>query len=132
MTQNFCFEELIWDFEVSRKDRRKYNFLMQNIPSPWLEVQNSQGLDNFDRIFDILISTPKVPRYAYGILLEKCIPDKRIHFWENLFDSDLSDDPEDLDWDEIHVRNFKCSIDSRLRSFYFKIFHCRTADITAC
>ena len=117
------FEELILDFEVSRKDRRKYNFLMQNIPSPWLEVQNSQGLDNFDRIFDILISTPKVPRYAYGILLEKCIPDKRIHFWENLFDSDLSDDPEDLDWDEIHVRNFKCSIDSRLRSFYFKVFH---------
>ena len=26
------FEELILDFEVSRKDRRKYNFLMQNIP----------------------------------------------------------------------------------------------------
>ena len=27
------------------------------------------------------------------------------------------------DWDEIHVRNLKCSIDTRLRCFCFKIFH---------
>ena len=27
------------------------------------------------------------------------------------------------DWEEIHLRNFKCAIESRLRSFYFKIFH---------
>ena len=33
------------------------------------------------------------------------------------------DEPEELDWDEIHVRNFKCTIDTRLRSFYFKVFH---------
>lgn len=58
------FEDLILDFEVSRNDIRKYNFLMKNIPSPWLEGQNFQGLDNFDRIFDDLVSTPEVPRYA--------------------------------------------------------------------
>ena len=35
------FEELILDFEISQNDRRKYNFLMQNIPSPWLQDQGS-------------------------------------------------------------------------------------------
>ena len=33
------FEELILDFGVSHKDRRKYNFLMKNVPSPWLQGQ---------------------------------------------------------------------------------------------
>ena len=28
-----------------------------------------------------------------------------------------------LDWDKIHLMNFKCSIDTRLKSFYFKAFH---------
>ena len=27
------------------------------------------------------------------------------------------------DWEEIHLRNFRCTIESRLWSFYFKIFH---------
>ena len=112
------FEELILDFDVSHKDRRKYNFLMQHIPSPWLEGQNHQSLEVFDCIFNNLISIQKIPRYAYSILFEKCIPDKRICFWKNLYN-----DPEDLDWEEIHFRNFKCSIDTRLRSFYFKVFH---------
>ena len=40
-------------------------------------------------------------------------------FWQDLSE----EDPEDLDWEDIHLRNFKCSIDSRLRSFYFKVFH---------
>ena len=44
-------------------------------------------------------------------------------FWEKLGNAD--DEVEETDWDEIHIRNFKCSIDrpTRLRSFYFKIFH---------
>ena len=91
---------------------------MQHIPSPWLEGQNHQSSEVFDCIFNNLISIQKIPRYAYSILFEKCIPDKRICFWKNLYN-----DPEDLDWEEIHFRNFKCSIDTRLRSFYFKVFH---------
>ena len=43
-------------------------------------------------------------------------------FWEKL-NVGVTDDVEDTDWDEIHIRNFKCSIDTRLRSLYFKIFH---------
>ena len=38
-------EELVLDFDVSSKDRRKYNFLIQNIPCPWLQCQKIQGLD---------------------------------------------------------------------------------------
>ena len=36
---------------------------------------------------------------------------RRICFWQ-----DFAGDPEDLDWIDIQLRNFKC-IDSRLRSF---------------
>ena len=42
-------------------------------------------------------------------------------FWEKLGNAD--DEVEETDWDEIHIWNFKCSIDTHLRSFYFKIFH---------
>ena len=58
------FEKLILDFDVSHKDRRKYNFLMQHIPSPWLEGQNHHGLDVFDCIFNNHISIQKISRYA--------------------------------------------------------------------
>ena len=75
---------------------------MQHIPNPWLEGQNHQSLEVFDCIFNNLISIQKIPRYAYSILFEECIPDKRICFWKNLYN-----DPEDLDWEEIHFRNFK-------------------------
>ena len=91
---------------------------MKNIPSHFLQDQEHNGLDIFDSIFNTLISTQKVPRYAYSILRDKHIPDKRTTFWEN-----LADDSEEVDWDKVHFTNFKCSIDTRLRSFYFKIFH---------
>ena len=41
-------------------------------------------------------------------------------FWGNSFEDNELDNE---DWEEIHLRNFKCTIESRLRSFYFKIFH---------
>ena len=57
------FEELILDFEVSQNDRarREHNFLMQNIPSPWLQDQYPQNLDSFNRIVEALVDTQKVP-----------------------------------------------------------------------
>ena len=33
------------------------------------------------------------------------------------------DGPEETEWGEIHLRNFKCCVETKLRSFYFKIFH---------
>ena len=35
------FEELILDFDIFRKDRQKYNFLMKNIPESWLDDSES-------------------------------------------------------------------------------------------
>ena len=54
-----------------------------------------------------------------------------MEFWENL--DDANDGFEDTDWEEIHTRNyFKCSIDTRLRSFYFKIFIKQLPLMTFC
>ena len=92
---------------------------MQNIPSSWLEGQNLNCLNVFDRIVDNIVSTQKVPRISYSTLFEKCAPDKRICFWQDLSE----EDPEHLDWEDIHLRSFKYSIDSRPRSFFFKVFH---------
>ena len=33
---NKLFEELILDYGISAQDRRKYNFLLKNIPKDWL------------------------------------------------------------------------------------------------
>ena len=48
---------------------------------------------------------------------ETCIPEKK----KKLGNAD--DEVENTDWDEIHIRNFKCSINTCLCSYYFKIFH---------
>ena len=115
------FEELVLDFGVSMQDRRKFNFLMKCIPSSWLQDSNSSIVDFFDTITSGLLEANKVPKFAYSLFNETCIPKNRMEFWENL--DDANDGFEDTDWEEIHTRNFKCSIDTRLRSFYFKIFH---------
>ena len=117
------FEELVLDFNISRQDRRKFNFLMKCIPSPWLEDSHSKDIDIFENITSGLLHTNKVPKFTYSLLNETCLPEKRIKFWENIFGTDAGDDTVDTDWEEIHLRNFKCCIDTRLRSFYFKVFH---------
>ena len=53
---------------------------MKNIPSSWIEGQNFDCLDVFDRIVDNIFSIKKVPKFTYSTLLEKCLPDKRICF----------------------------------------------------
>ena len=117
------FEDLVSDFDISVKDRRKYKFLIKNIPSLWLDFPGFQTFDVFQRIIDNLIFAgkhSKIPKYSYFILLDKCVPDKMITFWNNeCASANLDED----DWKEIHIRNFKCTIESKLRSFYFKVFH---------
>ena len=54
-------------------------------------------------------------------MLDASPPEKAITFWENLFNDFLED--EDFEWEDIHNRNFKCTIETQLRSFYFKVFH---------
>ena len=118
------FEELVLDFGISNRDRRKFNFLMNCIPSSWLQASNSDDVNIFDGVTAGLLNACKVPKFAYSILTEACFPQNRIEFWESTFDMNTNDDGSgDTDWEEIHIRNFKCSIDTKLRSFYFKVFH---------
>ena len=79
--------------------------------------------DIYQRIIDNLIfagKNCKIPKHSYSVLLDKHIPDKIITFWNNeCADANLDDE----EWKEIHTRNFHCTIESKLRSFYFKVFH---------
>ena len=112
------FEELILDFDISSKDRRRYTFLLKNIPNHWLENMNDQDNDAVDIIIDKLVKTKKVPKYAYDMIQAPSSPDKRYEYWK-----DKLTVPHDVNWESVHIVNFKCSIDTRLGSFYFKLFH---------
>ena len=102
------FEELVLDFDISRYDRRKFNFLMNCIPNSWLRDSNSKSVDIFDSITSHLVDVQKVPRFAYSMLTETCVPESRIEFWEKLINVNADEDgPEETDWEEIHLRNFR-------------------------
>ena len=62
------FEEIVLDFNIPHSDRRKYNFLLKNVPQEWLESPNFQNNDVFEALCAKLTSTRKVPSYAYRIL----------------------------------------------------------------
>ena len=64
------------------------------------------------------VSIQKVLKFTYCTLLEKCFLIS-VLIWQDLSD----DDPGDLKWEDTHLRNFKCSIDSRLRSVCFMVYH---------
>ena len=64
---------------------------------------------------------PEVPRYAYGIMSNKLPPERIQNYWESTFE-DFCDEG-DVEWEQIHIRNFKCTIETQLRSFYFKLFY---------
>ena len=64
------------------------------------------------------MSTKKVPKNAYNVLLDLHVPDKRYAYW-----SDNLPVPVTINWEKIHKTIFFSTIDTKLRSFYFKIFH---------
>ena len=85
---------------------------------------NPGSEDTFKSLSSHLVDVQKVPRFAYSILTDTRSPDNLIESWEILLDMNADESsPEETDWEEIHLRNFKCSIDTKLRSFYFKVFH---------
>ena len=75
------FEELILDYDISRKDRRKYNFLMRNIPNEWLASDLTPDTI-FVEISTKLLTIQKIPKYAYGIILDSCVPEKTNYILE--------------------------------------------------
>ena len=56
--------------------------------------------------------------HNYHIMVDECLPENCNSFWK-----ELCVVPETMNWEKIHLRKFKCTIDSRLRSFYVKVFH---------
>ena len=71
----------------------------------------------FDTFINKLVQARKVPKYAYNVILGAHVPEKRLTFWKEF------SDPNPVNWDKIHIDNFKCSISTRIRSFYFKLLH---------
>ena len=120
------FEELVLDFDISRYDRRKFNFLMNCIPNSWLRDSNSKSVDIFDSITSHLVDVQKVPRFAYSMLTETCVPESRIEFWEKLINVNADEDgPEETDWEEIHLRNFSghFTLKFSIRLLHLTIFY---------
>ena len=112
------FEELILDFRIPQNDRRKFNFLIKNIPNQWLEDNLLHDVDVHDIIIGKLLSFKKVPSHAYQILNTPYLPEKRYEFWEKTIII-----PAQMNWENVHKINFSCTIETKLRSFYFKLFH---------
>ena len=59
---------------------------------------------------------------SLNLFNETCIPEIRMEFLKKKLNVEIADDDvENTHWGEIHIRNFKCSIDTQLH-FVF-IFH---------
>ena len=100
------FDDLIIEFDISYKDRRKYNALFENVINRGLlDDFSDQDFDIFNIFSNNIILAPKVPRNTYYIMLKKLPPEKYQNFWENILVD--SGDNVDVEWDEIHNRNIK-------------------------
>ena len=95
------FEELVLDYNVDSKDRRKYNFLMNDIPLERLISSDFTHDVVFDRLMDNVRKANKIPKYAYDIMMEECNPEKRVAFWNDSFGLNYDS------WDKIQLNNFK-------------------------
>ena len=103
------FEELVLDFRISIKDRRKYNFLVKNIPDTWIQEPNNDDLDLHDTMILELLNAKKVPKYAYDVMMETVLPLKRYDFWQK----SIPDIPMNVDWMEVHTCNYSSCIATR-------------------
>ena len=111
------FEDLVVEFDIPIRDRRKYNSLMNGIYLNWFQNPKNIQENVFEKISASLVGEKKVPRYVYSILRDEAVIEM-----ENKW-IDCLGVMEDVDWNHIHNANFKCTIETQLRSFYFKLFH---------
>ena len=70
-----------------------------------------------DKICSSLVSEKKVPKHVYSILTNQASVEV-----ENKW-IDCLDVVNEVEWNYIHSANFKCTIETQMRSFYFKLFH---------
>ena len=111
------FEDLVIEFDIPIRDRRKYNSSMNGIFLDWFGNPKNIQDNVFDKITSSLIGEAKVPKPVYSILRDHAVV-KVENKW-----MDLLNVLEEVEWDYIHKVNFTCTIETQLRSFYFKLFH---------
>jgi hypothetical protein len=116
------FDDLIIEFDIPYTDRRKYNSLCKSIvEGELLDDATVEDCEFFDAFSNNILLAPKVPRYCYHMLVDKTPPVKAQLFWEDLLNSD--EEALNLEWEDVHSRNFSCTIETQLRAFYFKVFY---------
>ena len=118
------FEDLVIEFDISIKDRRKYSFLMNGISMDWFYDTRDVEENLFDKIVASLFENGKITRFSYNILRVKDSLSDTEKFWCDALNVD-----DDVDWSIIYENNFNCSIETQLRckipgNFWSgKIFH---------
>ena len=100
------FEDLVIEFDISIKDRRKYSYLMNGISMDWF--YNTRDVE--ENLFD---NNGKITKSSYNIFRVKDSPSDTELFWYDALNVE-----DDVDWGIIHDNNFNCCIQD-----YFKIFH---------
>ena len=65
------FEDFVLEFDISIKDRRKYNFLMNDLLLDWFYNPKNVQESIFDKIVLSLFVNGKISKYSYIILKKK-------------------------------------------------------------
>ena len=113
------FEDLVLEYDISIKDRCKYNSLMNSILLDWFDYPIQVQDSIFDEIVETLFGNVKVTRSSYNIFKSQEIPVNAENFWIEALDIGVDDN----DWAAAYSNNFNCTIEMHIRAFYFKIFH---------
>ena len=114
----------IWRLSLvfHKEDKRKYNFLLRNIPSDWSDKPGFLNFNIYDRIIENLNlagKISKIPKYTYSILVDKCYAEKAKIFCGNGVEDDELDNE---DWEEIHLRNLNVQSSLAFDPFISRFF----------
>ena len=91
---------------------------MNGISMDWFYDTRDVEENLFDKIVASLFENGKITRFSNSIFRVKDSPSDTEKFWCDALNVD-----DDVDWSIIYENNFNCSIETKLRAFYFKIFH---------
>ena len=91
------FEDLVPEYDIAIRDRRKYNSLMNGLLIDWFYNQKNVQENIFDLTVASLFDNGKITKFSYSILKENVSPNDTEDFWFEALNVD-----EDLDWRTIH------------------------------
>ena len=113
------FFELVLEFDIPIGDKRKYLSITKAIPIYTCRLWSKDNRDPFEFLKEKLLVTKHFSKFSYSIFKESVFPQKRSDKWNDIFNIEKDNE----DWSLVHKVNFKCTIETQLRSFYFKSFH---------